>query len=83
MEPTLEQYIKTAHRNDSEVDQIKSDLASNKPSDFSLDKDGALFFKDRLVVPQFDKMTEKIMKEAHDTPLSIHPGSTKMYQDIR
>jgi hypothetical protein len=23
------------------------------------------------------------MKEAHDTPLSIHPGSTKMYQDIR
>src|SRR3954463_9460516 len=23
------------------------------------------------------------MKEAHDTPFSIHPGSTKMYQDIR
>ena len=23
------------------------------------------------------------MKEAHDTPLCIHPGSTKMYQDIR
>ena len=23
------------------------------------------------------------MKEAHDTPLSIHPGSTKMYLDIR
>ena len=23
------------------------------------------------------------MKEAHDTPLSIHPGSTKIYQYIR
>src|SRR4051812_24801297 len=23
------------------------------------------------------------MKEAHHSPLSIHPGSTKMYQDIR
>ena len=28
-------------------------------------------------------MTGKVMEEAHDTPLSIHPGSTKMYQDIR
>jgi len=28
-------------------------------------------------------MTPHVMKEAHDTPLSIHPGSTKMYQDIR
>ena len=28
-------------------------------------------------------MTQKVMQEAHDTPLSIHPGSTKMYQDIR
>ena len=23
------------------------------------------------------------MKEAHETPLSIHPGSTKMYQDLK
>jgi hypothetical protein len=28
-------------------------------------------------------MTDKVMKEAHDTPLSIHPGSTKMYRDLR
>jgi hypothetical protein len=28
-------------------------------------------------------MTQEVMEEAHDTPLSIHPGSTKMYQDIR
>src|SRR4051812_5478553 len=24
-----------------------------------------------------------ILQEAHDTPLSIHPGSTKMYRDLR
>ena len=28
-------------------------------------------------------VTSRVMKEAHDTPLSIHLGSTKMYQDIR
>ena len=27
-------------------------------------------------------MTKEVMEEAHDTPLPIHPGSTKMYQDI-
>ena len=24
-----------------------------------------------------------VLKEAHESPLSIHPGSTKMYQDLR
>ena len=37
------------------------------------------------MVPSKDNldMTKEVMKEAHDTPLCIHPGSTKMYQDIR
>ena len=26
--------------------------------------------------------TKRVMKEAHDMPLSIYPGSTKMYHDI-
>ena len=28
-------------------------------------------------------MIQEVLKEAHDTLLSIHPGSTKMYQVIR
>ena len=83
IEPTLEQSIKIIQLYDSTVQKIKRYLATGKPSDFSTDKDGALFFKDRLVVPRFKDMQEDVMKEAHDTPLSIHPGSTKMYQDIR
>ena len=38
---------------DTEVDKIKRYLSTGKPSDFSLDKEGALFFKNRLVVPKF------------------------------
>ena len=63
---------------DTEVDEIKRYLATGKPSDFSLTNEKALFFKDRLMVPKFKGMREDVMKEAHDTPLSIHPGSTKM-----
>ena len=41
------------------------------------------YTSDRIVVPRFELMTEKVMKEAHDTPLSIHSGSSKMYLEIR
>jgi hypothetical protein len=29
------------------------------------------------------KIKELILKEAHETPSSIHPGSTKMYMDLK
>jgi hypothetical protein len=28
-------------------------------------------------------LKQSILKEAHDTPYSIHPGGTKMYQDLK
>jgi len=62
---------------------MKRDLDLEKSRDFSIAEDGTLYFRDRIVVPWFELMTDKVMKEAHDTPLSIHPGSTKMYQDLR
>jgi hypothetical protein len=34
-------------------------------------------------VPDVDHLREKILQEAHDSAYSFHPGSTKMYQDLR
>jgi len=79
----LEKVVKRAQAKDAEVDQMKRDLDLEKYRDFSLAEDGTLYFRDRIVVPRFELMTDKVMKEAHDTPLSIHPGSTKMYRDLR
>src|SRR3954462_10415705 len=42
-----------------------------------------VFFKKRLIVPENEDLKQLILKEAHDTPISIHPGSTKMYRDLR
>ena len=83
LEPTLLKAIKSAQAKDAHVVLMKKDPALEKSRDFSLGEDGTLYFRDRIVVPRFELMTEKVMKEAHDTPLSIHPGSTKMYLDIR
>ena len=86
VEPDLVGTIKTMQGFDSEVYKIKQDLKEGSPSSFTIADDGALYFKGRLVVPckkENLNMTQEVMKEAHDTPLSIHPDSTKMYQDIR
>jgi hypothetical protein len=40
-------------------------------------------FNDRIVVPKKDELRKKILDEAHTSKYSIHPGSTKMYQDLR
>jgi hypothetical protein len=42
-----------------------------------------LWFDDRLVVPKDRELKNKLMDEAHLSKLSIHPGSSKMYQKLR
>jgi hypothetical protein len=47
------------------------------------DEQGTIWFKNRICVPEIDNLRETILKEAHDSDYSIHPGSTKMYQDLK
>jgi hypothetical protein len=83
VQPNLEKTVKEAQAKDAEIDLMKKELHLDKYRDFSVAEDGTLYFRDRIVVPRFELMTDKVMKEAHDTPLSIHPGSTKMYRGLR
>jgi hypothetical protein len=36
-----------------------------------------------MCVPDDPEVKSIILKEAHETPYSIHPGSTKMYMDLK
>jgi hypothetical protein len=42
-----------------------------------------VWFNDRLCVPDITSIQKLILKEAHETVYSIHPGSEKMYQDLK
>jgi hypothetical protein len=42
-----------------------------------------MWFKDHLVVPKNIELHHKIMDEAHCSRYSIHPGTNKMYQDLK
>ncbi|WVZ76368.1 hypothetical protein U9M48_024346 [Paspalum notatum var. saurae] len=38
---------------------------------------------DRICIPNIKSIRDLILKEAHETAYSIHPGSEKMYQDLK
>jgi hypothetical protein len=58
-------------------------MESGEAQCFRQDADGVLWFKDRLVVPKDFELHCKIMDEAHCSQYSIHPGTNKMYRDLK
>ena len=54
-----------------------------KKSVFCLGDYESLWFQDRLCVPDVTEIRDTILREAHATPYPIHPGSTKMYMDLK
>ena len=47
------------------------------------DKNGLLIFASRIWVPNVQELKREILHEAHSSGYSIHPESTKMYQDLK
>jgi hypothetical protein len=79
LEPTLEQDIRKVQKGDEKLNDIRQLIIDGKGPDFCEDAEGVVWFKDRLCVPNIKLIRELILKEAHETPYSIHPGSEKMY----
>jgi hypothetical protein len=51
--------------------------------EFSVASDGAILFEGRICVPSDPELRRLILEEAHKSSFSIHPGDTKMYQDLK
>jgi hypothetical protein len=83
LEPTLEQDIRKGQREDEKINEIRQLIIDGKGPDFREDAEGVIWFKDRLRVPDIKSIRKLILKEAHETSYSIHPGSEKMYQDLK
>jgi ribonuclease HI len=78
LEPTLEQDIRKGQKDDEKINEIRQLIIDGKGPDFCEDAKGVVWFKDRLCVPDIKSIREMILKEAHETAYSIHPGSEKM-----
>jgi len=80
MTSPLVDRIKLQQKEDPELRKI-SKIEEGKGREFSL-KSCAFWIRDQLCVPNVPESKE-LLKEAHDSTLITHPGSTKMCYDLR
>ena len=80
---TLQSRIIELQKTDAGVFHIKRKMKEQETKHFRVDEEGVLWFKDRLVVPKDRELRNQIISEAHSSKLSIHPGSSKMYHDLK
>ena len=78
----LEQVAQKQHE-DPELVKIARTVQSGKNEEFRFDSKGILRYGNRLCVPDDVGLKGDIMREAHNARYSVHPGATKMYQDLK
>jgi hypothetical protein len=80
---SLEQKIIEGQKTDKGIFHIKEKMKAQQTKHFRVDEQGILWFDDRLIVPKDKELRIQIMDEGHLSKLSIHPGSSKMYHDLK
>jgi hypothetical protein len=83
VESTLERQIHEAQLEDVEIREMRDTMERGKAPDFMEDDQGTIWFKNMICVPDVGDLRKAILRKAHDSAYSIHPGSTKMYQDLK
>ena len=61
-----------------DVNQLTGEEICSQPDD-----KGILRVSSRIWIPNVPELKNEVMREAHSCRYSIHPGSTKMYQDLK
>ena len=80
IQPTLLERIKEAQGLDGEKDVL---MGKGQGKDLRMGEDGILRYQTRIWVPSNEEIKREILREAHGSKFSVHPGSTKMYRDLR
>ncbi|KAJ9544482.1 hypothetical protein OSB04_024189 [Centaurea solstitialis] len=80
---SLKEDILKAQEEALREDRLKDETLHNLEGRFDLKTDGVRYFKGRVWVPKTGNLRGLILKEAHESRYSIHPGADKMYKDLK
>ncbi|CAA0815848.1 cysteine-rich RLK (RECEPTOR-like protein kinase) 8, partial [Striga hermonthica] len=75
--------IRREQASDEFVRVMEANVRAGGVEGFQLGADGALEFRGGIVVPKVEALQKEILSEAHTAPYLAHPGSTKMYHDLK
>ena len=72
-----------AQKKDEKIAAIVSQIGNDKETEFTMNENGVLYYKDWVCVPDGNDLRKSILEEAHSGSLAINLGSTKMYQYLK
>ncbi|GJY48230.1 putative reverse transcriptase domain-containing protein, partial [Tanacetum coccineum] len=81
--PKLPSQILKAQTEALKEENIKAENLRGMDKSFEIRPDGTRCIKNRSWLPLFGNLRDLIMHESHKSKYSIHPGSDKMYQDLK
>ncbi|GJW02202.1 putative reverse transcriptase domain-containing protein [Tanacetum coccineum] len=81
--PNLPSQILKAQTEALKEENIKAENIREMDKAFEIRHDGTRCIKNRSWLPLFGNLRDLIMHESHKSKYSIHPGSDKMYQDLK
>ncbi|XP_076937258.1 uncharacterized protein LOC143604756 [Bidens hawaiensis] len=79
----LIEEVKKAQKKAIEENQISEEKRNGTIDSLVKGDDDILRLGNRIWVPNVDELREKIMSEAHHSKHMMHPGSDKMYQNLK
>ncbi|XP_075102717.1 uncharacterized protein LOC142177538 [Nicotiana tabacum] len=80
---SLVERIKATQYEAERLCKYRDEALAGKIKDMIVESDGVLRMGDRLCVADVDGLRHAILEEAHNSKYTIHPGSTKMYHDLK
>ncbi|KAL2226751.1 UNVERIFIED_CONTAM: Transposon Ty3-G Gag-Pol polyprotein [Sesamum indicum] len=83
LKPDFVDQIKKAQTQDPFLLRMLERIRLGKKINFSIRVDGVIVNGGRVCVPDTDGLRKAILREAHNAPYAIHPGTTKMYRNLR
>ncbi|GJU47472.1 hypothetical protein Tco_1204738 [Tanacetum coccineum] len=81
--PKLPSQILEAQNEALKEENVKNKNLRGMDKSFEIRPDGTRCIKNRSWLPLFGGLRDLIMHESHKSKYSIHPGSDKMYHDIK
>ncbi|GJQ92712.1 reverse transcriptase domain-containing protein, partial [Tanacetum coccineum] len=81
--PKLPSQILQTQTEALKEENIKAENLRGMDKAFEIRPDGTRCIKNRSWLPLFGNLRDLIMHESHKSKYSIHPGSDKMYQDLK
>ncbi|XP_070036379.1 uncharacterized protein [Nicotiana tomentosiformis] len=79
----LYERIRERQYDDPHLLVLKDTVRHGGAKQVAVGDNGVLRMQGRICVPNVDGLRELILEEAHSSRYSIHPGATKMNQDLR